>query len=103
MKISYSPEARSDLYQIKRYISNTLHNPIAADHIIERILKDCSYLKKQPYMGIGVAGKFGKDTDLRYLICGNQFIFYRIQNDKIIVTRILDGRTDYMRILFFEG
>lgn len=47
-----------------------------------------------------MTAKTERETDLRYLICGKYIIFYRIGEDVISVIRILDGRTDYMRILF---
>ena len=41
------------------------------------------------------------ETDLRFLIVARQLVFYRIVNDELIsVVRVLDGRQDYMALLF---
>ena len=42
MKLRYTPAARTDLREIREYISEMLKSPIAADRIITGILEDCS-------------------------------------------------------------
>lgn len=100
MKLRYTPAARTDLREKREYISEMLKSPIAADRIITGILEDCSHLKEQPKMGAELSEKIGRETDLRYLICGKHIAFYRIEKDIVSVVRILDGRTNYMRVLF---
>lgn len=53
-------------------------------------------------MGVSVAAKTGFETDLRMLICKNQIAIYRIDTDTdtVFIARIINGRQDYMRILF---
>ena len=53
-------------------------------------------------MGTTLAEKVGRETDLRYLISGKHIVFYRVEDDAVSVIRILDGRTNYMRVLFHE-
>lgn len=100
MNLRYTPEARVDLLATKQYISVELCNPSAADRVVTYILKCCSNLKEQPCMGAELAAKTGRDTDLRYLVCGKHLTFYRIEGNYVSVVRILDGRTNYMRVLF---
>lgn len=104
MKLRYTPEAISDLQEIKRYIKNTLHNPTAAMRISEAILDACSSLKSFPKMGMSIESKTGFETDLRMLTCENWVAVYRIENESgmISVARIMDARQDYMRMLFDE-
>lgn len=104
MKLNYTPEAISDIQEIKRYIKNTLHNPTAAVRISKAILDACSSLKAFPKMGVSIEGKTGFETDLRMLSCENWIAVYRIEPDSDVVSiaRIMDGRQDYMRILFGE-
>ena len=59
MKLRYTPEAVSDLQEIKRYIKNTLHNPTAALRISKAILAACSSLKSFPKMGMSIKSKTG--------------------------------------------
>lgn len=104
MKLNYAPEAISDIQEIKHYIKNTLRNPTAAARISKAILDACSSLKAFPKMGVSVEGKTGFETDLRMLSCENWIAVYRIEpdSDAVSIARIIDGRQDYMRILFGE-
>lgn len=100
MRIKYTPAAIADLQELKDYISKTLHNPKAAHRITKNILDYCSNLKTHPQLGMSLAAKTGIDTDLRYLICEHHLAMYRVEGDLVLIVRILDGRTDYMRVLF---
>ena len=100
MKLKYTPEAIRDLQSISNYISEVLFNPAAASRIKKRILKACVSLKQQPMMGGPVKAKTGYETDLRFLVCEKHLIFYRPEEEEISVSRIIDGRMDYISILF---
>ena len=100
MTLRYTPEAIRDLQETKHYISKVLCNPKAAARITKSILDSCGNLKNHPHLGMSVEAKTGHPTDLRYLICEMHIAFYRIEGNTISVARILDGRQDYLRILF---
>ncbi len=55
-----------------------------------------------PYMGAALAEKFEIATDVRYFVVSKQLIFYRVdgENDTVEILRVLDGRTDYLSVLF---
>ena len=45
--------------------------------------------------------KFSVETDLRFLVVAKQLVFYRVvEDDHVEVTRVLDGRQDYLALLF---
>lgn len=100
MRIRYTPQAQTDLREVRDYISNVLKNPVAAKNVTGRIIRSCHKLSDQPNMGASLQGKTGRNTDCRYLICENHIAFYEVQLDCVCIIRILDGRTDYMRALF---
>lgn len=102
MRLRYTPAARADLRAMRDYIAHTLKNPVAARRFTDRIVKSCARLKDHPRMGAGLSEKTGRDTDLRYLVCGDQIAFYRVEEGEQMVSiiRILDGRTDYLRVIF---
>ena len=102
MTVRYTPEAIRDLQELRQYISKTLGNPKAAARIVKTILDACSRLKQHPQMGASLESKIGKPTDLRYLICEKRIAFYRVDGETISVARIIDGRQDYLHILFQE-
>ncbi|NLX93036.1 MAG: type II toxin-antitoxin system RelE/ParE family toxin [Clostridiales bacterium] len=100
MRIRYTPQAQTDLREVRDYISNVLKNPVAAKNVTGRIIRSCHKLSDQPNMGASLQGKTGRNTDYRYLICENHIAFYEVQLDCVCIIRIPDGRTDYMWTLF---
>ena len=100
MRIKYTPAAIADLQEMKDYISKVLHNPKAGKRITKNIMDHCSNLKEHPNLGMSLAAKTGLETDLRYLVCEQHLAMYRVEGDLILIARILDGRTDYMKALF---
>ena len=53
-------------------------------------------------MGAALAEKFDLTADIRYFVVSKQLLFYRVnkQQNTVEVLRILDGRTDYLTVLF---
>lgn len=100
MTLRYTPEAIRDLQALRDYIGNTLGNPKAAARITKRILDDCGQLKRHPMLGISLEAKTGCPSDLRCLVCEKWLAFYRVDGDAVSIARILDGRQDYLHILF---
>ena len=100
MRLRYSPEAREDLRRASQYIAFEFQNPKAAKELVQRIMRDCAALKRFPQMGMRLSEKIERETPLRFLISGKLIAFYRIDGSEIFVTRILDGRTNYLQVLF---
>ena len=103
MNIRYTPEALRDLLEMKEYICVILQNPKAAARITKEILDSCGQLMQFPEMGMSLDARTGAKTGLRCLRCGKRIAFYRIDGETVSVARILDGRQDYLRILFGDG
>ena len=99
-KLRISPAAASDLAEIKTYISLELHNPQAAQRIVKSITHDLRHLQQNPHLGFSVSAKTGREIDLRALLSGNYFLFYRVENEAVQDGRLLGGRQDYLRVLF---
>ena len=99
-KLRITPAAASDLAEIKAYISLELHNPQAAQRIVRSITHDLRHLQQNPHIGSSVSAKTGRETDLRAFFRGNYFLFCRVETEAVQVARILDGRQDYLRVLF---
>lgn len=100
MKLEYSPDAIEDIQEIKRYIAKNLKNPAASKRINEMIVKNCKLLKTHPELGMAAEDRLGEPTELRYLICESWFVFYRILDNTVQIARVIDGRTDYINVLF---
>ena len=67
---------------------------------MKSITHDLRHLQQNPHLGFSVSAKTGRETDLRALLSGNYFLFYRVAIEAVQVARILDGRQDYLRVLF---
>ena len=88
MRVSYKRAAVKDMEATRDYIAGQLKNPKAAKKLMTALLKAISLLADNPYMGAALAEK--------------QLIFYRVdgENDTVEILRVLDGRTDYLSVLF---
>ena len=101
-KIKFSPEAISDLQQIKAYIIDELCNEQAALNTIGKIIKKIRMLADFPASGAPFSSIVDFETDYRFLVCGNYMVFYRIEDQTINIIRVLYGRRNFMQILFGE-
>lgn len=99
-KVQISPEAVSDLQEIKNYIETDLQNPIAAKNTVTKIIETYEKLSEFPESGIPVEKYVSFYTEYRFVMANNYSIFYRIENDFVRVIRILYARRDFIKILF---
>ena len=100
--VSLSPEAVSDLLNIKKYISEELENSTAAEKMIASIMSRLRQLKEFPYSGVSLSSKIDVDTEYRYLVCGKYLAFYIVEKTDVVVDRVLYGARDYIHTLFGE-
>ena len=101
MRVFFKKTAIDDINAACGYIRDVLKNRSAALKLVSAIYETATLLEDNPYLGAALSGKYPVETDLRFLIVSKQFIFYRVvEDDHIEVTRVLDGRQDYMTILF---
>ena len=98
-KVIMTFAAREDLKEIKDYISVTLRNPSVASGILKGITGQLRMLEQFPEMGNVLLSDEGPIT-YRYLTQGNYMPFYHIQNNAVIVDRVLHARRNYMQLLF---
>lgn len=98
--VRLSPQAVSDLQDIKDYITDKLCNPMAADRIIKQIINDYSLLEISPLMGPSLSSVIRMKTDYRYIVSGKYIIIYKADNEYVSIYRILYGARDYLEILF---
>lgn len=101
MRIEYKRTALRDISKTHDYIQDVLKNRKAAQKLVNSILQAVSLLKDNPEMGTRLDSKYDVDTDIRFVVVVKQLIFYQITNaDLISIIRVLDGRQDYMALLF---
>jgi len=101
MKLRYTPAAMLDLQEIRDYICDVLLNPDAAQNVLANIAASCGKLKNQPYMGIELRKKLNREIDGYCLIAGKYIVIYDV-DDAISILRVLDTRTDYVKVLLAD-
>lgn len=50
--------------------------------------------------GIAVSAMYNTECDYRYLYVSHNYVFYRIESEKIIIVEMFDERKDFMYKLF---
>lgn len=101
MKLRYTPAAMLDLQEIRDDIQDVLMNPDAAANVISGIAASCARLKEQPFMGTELRKKFGRELEGWCILTGKYIVIYDV-DEAISVLRVLDTRTDYMRVLLSD-
>lgn len=100
MELYYTPKARNDLLQIKESIIEKFDDEDLAKKILRKMTETVRQLITFPYLGQELSGITGIYADYRCLFCEKNYVFYRIEADRVCVIRVLNERQDYMRILF---
>jgi toxin ParE1/3/4 len=92
-----SPQAEADLDTIWRYIAGQSSSYEVADRLIDSILDRFLLLASHPYLGRA------RDEDLRPGIrsfpTGNYLILYRIQDDRVVILRVVHGNRNLQTLL----
>ena len=101
MRVRYKKTAVEDIRATEDYIRVTLRNGPAAKKLTRRITQAVSLLSENPYMSTPLSSRFDVESDLRYLLVSGYLVFYRVvEGSYIEVTRVLNGRQDYLGLLF---
>ena len=100
MEIYYTPRARNDLVNIKESVIENFDDENLAIEVLKKIIKVVRQLVMFPYLGQELSGITGIYKEYRCLFCEKNYVFYRVEEDRICVIRILNEKQDYMRILF---
>jgi toxin ParE1/3/4 len=87
-----SSRAELDLVQIWAHLS--AHGESVADKALALIERRCELVQQFPFGG-EACPRFG--DGMRWIPAGNYMIFYRPQDDRIQIVRVLDGRRDLDR------
>ena len=101
MKLRYTPAAILDLQEIRDYIQDVLLNTDAAQNVLKNIADSCGKLKNQPYMGVELRKKLGREIDGYCIITGKYIVIYDV-DEAVSILRVLDTRTDYVKVLLAE-
>ena len=98
-KVRFTPQAISDLEEIKRYISDDLFNPQAAAELVGLVFEKIRTLTSMPQTGARLRTDIPILKTYRFIPCKNYLVFYRTEEKFVVVIRILYAKRDYFGLL----
>ena len=98
-RLEYSQIARRKLKALRIRLTSE-YGAAVSGKIIKQITSAARGLETFEEKGISISSIYGIDCDYRYLYVSRNYLFYRIEDDKVIVTEIFDEREDFMYKLF---
>lgn len=100
-EIEITEDAIYQMYEIKRYISRILYEPMAAQRLIDEMDKKIRNLSSSPYLYPVVKEKELKKYNVRKFKVKNYYIYYMIfDEEKIVrVIAVIYARRDQLRSL----
>lgn len=67
---------------------------------IKKITDAARGLEQFVEKGVSVSAMYGIECDYRYLYVGHNYLFYIVEENKIIIAEMFDDREDFMYKLF---
>jgi plasmid stabilization system protein ParE len=98
-KVEYSQIVRRKLKALKERLASEFGSEVSKKTLKE-ITDAAKGLGNFAEKGISVASMYDIDCDYQYLYAGHNYLFYRIERDKIIIVEMFDEREDFMYKLF---
>lgn len=72
---------------------------VSAEKITDRILDTLARLGDFPYMGAQHPDPELARLEYRKVICGDYVCVYKVIGDRVFIYRVVNGKTDYPRLL----
>lgn len=98
-KVEYSQIVRRKMKALKIRLTSEFGQE-AAGKSLKQITEAARGLEKFAEKGVAVSSMYDIECDYRYLYVGHNYLFYRIETDRIIVVEMFDDREDFMYKLF---
>lgn len=97
--IIITEEAGLDMVQMHDYIAYEFFSPVAAGRLYRKIAKAIQELALFPRRYAVIASGPEYPGEIRRMVVGKYSIFYFIQDDKVIVTDVIYGPSDFTQRL----
>lgn len=98
-EVEFSQIVRQKMKILKMYL-NEQFGAETAQKILKQIMESARNLAVYPQQGIRISSLFDVDTDFRCLYVKHNYLFYYIDDNKVIVSEMFDEREDFMFKLF---
>ena len=99
--LQYLPSARKDMVETVRYISETLHNPTAAERLAVELIEAGDSILTFPYANPVHMPIRPLKHEYRKLRVHNYLMFYWVNEERKLVTvaRVIYARRNYEKLL----
>lgn len=97
--LEYTPRALDDLQRIREYLAEKFGEPVAVEKM-KQLTKTSRQLEQFPKQGPELSELLPVRTDYRYLVIRPNYVFYRLEMNKIKIIRVLNEKQDFLQILF---
>ena len=99
--LQYLPSAHKDMVEAVRYISETLHNPAAAERLAEELIEAGDSILTFPYANPVHMPIRPLKHEYRKLRVHNYLMFYWVNEERKLVTvaRVIYARRNYEKLL----
>lgn len=98
-KIEYSQIVRRKLNRLKARLAKDFGAEVSK-RSVKKITDAIRGLAKFEEKGVAVSAIYDIECDYRYLYVNHNYVFYRIELDKIIIVEIFNEREDFIYQLF---
>ena len=98
-KVEYSQIVRKKLNRLKADLVQDFGIEVSRKSV-KKITDAVRGLEQFEKKGIAVSTMYHIECDYRYLYVNHNYIFYRIESEKIIIVEMFDEREDFMYKLF---
>lgn len=94
-----SETAINDIIEIVNYIRFEVKNEVYALKIVEQIKKEISSLESMPIRNNIIEDEYFQLKEYRKLIVSKYIIFYRVLDETVYISRIVDNKRIWKLIL----
>jgi plasmid stabilization system protein ParE len=98
-KVEYSQIVRRKLKALRVRLTKEFGSEVSRKSI-KQITDAIRGLANFEAKGISIEAIYGIECDYRYIYAGRNYLFYRIETNKIIIVEMFDDREDFMYKLF---
>lgn len=98
-KVEYSQVVKRKLKALRGRLTSEFGSLVSRKSV-KQITDAVRDLENFAEKGVSVSSMYDIDCDYRYLYAGHNYLFYRIEKDKIIIVEMFDDREDFMYKLF---
>lgn len=98
-KLEYSHIARRKVKALRARLTIE-YGVTVSNRIVKQIVDAIRGLEIFEEKGMAISYMYEIECDYRYFYVAHNYVFYRIEDDKVIVIEIFDEREDFMYRLF---